>query len=150
MTTLLKDARGVKLLIKKGDGNSPELFTAFCSINTTRGITFTSTTNEFPQIDCDNPDLISWALREKASLSASIAGAGTLNTPDVQEFYDWVTAADSSNCQVVVDVPDTDGGVIFEGAFHCTDFAITGNRGAKMECTITLQSDGEVTSVPNT
>jgi hypothetical protein len=68
----------------------------------------------------------------------------------VQDFFDWLTSDASKNCQVVVDVPSADGGVIFEGAFHLTEFAITGDRGAKMECNVTLASDGEVTSVANT
>ena len=147
---LLKDASGVKLRIKVGDGLSPETFAAPCLINTTRGITFSSTTNEFAQIDCDNPDLVAWTLREKALLSCSISGAGTLNTPDVQDFVDWVTSENPKNVQVVVDVPSADGGVIFSGSFHLTEFAITGNRGAKQECTITLLSDGAITSAANT
>jgi len=146
----VKNARGVKLLLKVGDGESPETFTAYCSINAARGITFTSATNESPDINCDDPDDISWLLREKASLSAAVTGAGTLNTPDIQDFFDWLSGADSKNCQIVVDVPSADGGVIFEGAFHLTDFAVTGDRGAKMETTITLASDGVITSVANT
>lgn len=147
---IIKHARGVKLVLKVGDGASPEVFTALCSINAARGITFTSATNEFPAIDCDDPERIAWLLREKASLSAAVTGAGTLNTPDIQTFYDWLTSPDSKNCQVIVDVPSADGGVIFEGAFHETDFAITGDRGNKQECTITLASDGDVACVANT
>ena len=146
----VKNARGVKLLIKVGDGADPEVFTAKCSINAARGIKFSSTTNEFPDIDCDDPDAVAWTLREKSGLSAAIDGAGILNTPDVQGFFDWLVDPDSKNCQIVVDVPSADGGVIFSGAFHCTEFDITGDRGAKMETTISLVSDGAVTSVANT
>lgn len=146
----VKNARGVKLVLKVGDGASPEVFTALCTINSQRGIKFSSTTNEFPDIDCDDPDAVAWVLTEKTNLKATVTGAGTLNTPDVQTFYDWLTDPDSKNCQIVVDVPSADGGVIFEGAFHETDFEITGDRGAKMEANISLASDGEVTCVANT
>lgn len=149
-TTPLKSARGVKLVLKVGDGATPEVFTAKCSINTQRGIKFSSTTNEFPEIDCADPEAVAWVLREKTNLSAAVNGAGTLNTPDVQDFFDWLTSPDSKNCQVIVDVPSTDGGVIFSGGFHLTDFEITGDRGTKMECTITLASDGAITSAANT
>lgn len=149
MPNPIKHARGVKLLLKVGDGASPENFTAFCSINAARGITFSSATNEFPAIDCDSPEDVAWVLREKQNLSAAVTGAGTLNTPDVEDFYNWWTSPDSKNCQVVVDVPAADGGVIFEGFFHLTEFAITGDRGAKQECTITLASDGEIGLAPN-
>lgn len=148
---VVKHARGVKLLLKVGDGGSPsESFTSYCSINAARGITFSSATNEFPEIDCDDPDQVAWIVREKSSLSCSITGAGILNTPDIQDFFDWLTDDASKNCQIVVDVPSADGGVIFEGAFHLTEFAISGDRGAKMEVTISLVSDGEVTSTANT
>jgi hypothetical protein len=146
----VKSARGVKLVLKVGDGGSPEIFTAKCSINAARGITFSSTTNEFPDINCDDPDAVSWTLTEKQNLSAKINGAGLVNTPDVQDFFDWQVSPDSVNCQVVLDVPSADGGVIFEGAFHLTEFALTGDRGGKVENTIALTSDGEVTCVANT
>lgn len=146
----VKNARGVKLVLKVGDGASPEQFTAICTINGQRAIKFSSTTNEFPDIDCSDPDAVAWVLTEKTNLKATISGAGTLNTPDVQTMYDWLTDPDSKNCQIVVDVPEADGGVIFEGAFHLTDFDITGDRGAKMTSTLNLTSDGEVSSVANT
>lgn len=150
MTNRIKKASGVKLLLKVGDGASPEGFTAFCSVNAARGITFSSQTNEFPDIDCDNPEAVAWVATEKTNLSCKVTGAGTLNTPDVDDFFEWQTSSDPKNCHIVVDVPSADGGVIFEGAFHLTEFAITGDRGAKMQCSISLASDGEVTKVANT
>lgn len=147
--TVVKHARGVKLLLKVGNGMSPEGFTAFCTINAARGITFTAAMNEFNIPDCDDPDTIGWLAREKVSLSIGVTGAGVLNTPDVQDFFDWWKSESSKNCQIVVDVASVDGGVIFEGAFHLADFAITGDRGAKMQCTLTLASDGQVTSEAN-
>ena len=141
----VKHARGVKLLIMVGDGATPEVFTAFCTINAARSVVGEAATNDFNIPDCDNPDLMGGLAREKVSLSYSATGAGILNTPDVQEFADWLADENSRNCQIVVDVPASDGGVIFAGAFHLTHFEITGNRGAKMEATLTLISDGEVT-----
>jgi len=145
----VKHARGVKLLVKVGDGADPEVFSAYCTINSTRGITFTSTTREFNLPDCSNPDQIAWVAREKDGLSVNVTGGGILNTPDVEEFFDWWKSEDSKNVQIVVDVPSVDGGVIFEGAFHLTEFGITGDRGGKQEASITLASDGEVTATAN-
>lgn len=146
----VKHARGVKLLIKVGDGGSPEAFETYCSVNAERGITFTAGTNDQEVVDCADPDAIAWMVREKSNLSASITGSGMLNTPDVQEFYDWLVSPDSKNVKVAVDVPSVDGGVVFTGAFHLTEFSITGNRGEKMQASISLSSDGAVTSAANT
>lgn len=145
----IKHARGVSLLLKIGNGAVPEVFTAYCSINAARGITFTAATNDFTIPDCADLEKIAWIAREKVSLSVATNGAGTLNTPDVVMFYDYWKSEDSKNCQIVVDVPAGDGGVIFEGPFHLTEFAITGDKGAKQECSIALASDGEITCGAN-
>ncbi|MFC0633293.1 phage tail tube protein [Brevundimonas balnearis] len=146
----VKHARGVKLLIKVGDGADPEVFAAQCSINAERGITFTAGANEQEIPDCADPDAIAWIVREKTNLSVSITGSGVLDTSDVQDFYDWLTGEDTKNVKVVVDVPSADGGVVFTGAFHLTEFSITGNRGEKMQASISLASSGAVTSAANT
>lgn len=140
-------ARGTKLLVKIGDGNTvpgPETFTAWCTINADRGIAFSSDTTDQSIPDCDDPDLLDWAAREKASLSAQITGSGVLNTPDVAEFYDYYTSPDARNCLVVVDVPALEGGFQFAGKFHLTAFEITGTRGEKMQASLTFDSDGPV------
>jgi predicted secreted protein len=142
-------ARGTKLLIKIGDGGAPEVFTQYCSINSDRGITFSSDTSDQDIPDCTDPELLAWVAREKTSLSAEIAGAGVLNTPDTQEFFDYFESPDSRNCMVVVDVPSLEGGVIFTGKFHLTQFEITGNRGEKMQASVTFISDGAVTAAAN-
>lgn len=145
----VKHARGVKLLIKVGDGASPEVFSTPCSINAERGITFTAGSNDADIPDCSNPDAIAWVVREKTNLSASITGSGVLDTSDVQDFYDWLKSEDPKNIKVIVDVPSSDGGVIFTGAFHLTEFSITGNRAEKMQASISLSSSGEITSAAN-
>lgn len=145
----VKHARGVALLLKLSNGASPEVLTIYCSINAARGITFTSATNDFSIPDCVDLDKIAWLAREKVSLSVGVTGAGILNTPDVKPFFDWWKSEDSRTCEIVVDVPAADGGVIFAGKLHLTEFSITGDRGAKQEVSITLASDGEVTCVAN-
>lgn len=146
----VKHARGVKLLIKVGDGATPtEVFETYCTINAERGITFTAGTNDQDIPDCENPDAIAWVVREKTNLSASITGSGVLDTGDVQDFFDWKTSPDPRNVKVIVDVPAGDGGVTFTGAFHLTEFSITGNRGDKMQASISLSSSGAITSAAN-
>ena len=144
----VKHARGVKLLIMVGDAAQPEVFTAFCTVNAARSVTGDAATNEFNIPDCDDPDKMGWLAREKVSLSYSAQGAGILNTPDTIIFTDWLADPLSRNCQIIVDVPAADGGVIFAGPFHLTHFEITGDRGAKMEATINLVSDGEIVVTP--
>lgn len=138
--------RGVKLVLKAGDGASPEIFAALCTINAERGITFNAQTNDETIPNCENPDEIAWTVREKQSLSVDFTGGGMSDKSDVKRLWDWWESDEARNCQIVLD-DDTAANVItFEGAFHLTQFDLTGNRGEKVASTLTLASDGEVTA----
>lgn len=142
---LVTHMRGVKLLVKVGDGASPEAFTTYCTINSDRGISFVAATNDFVIPDCSDPDLMAWLTREKISLSGDITGAGILNTPDTEAFFDWVTSPDTRNVQVHLDgVTGANGGGYWAGAYHCTQFDVNGGQGTKVNASVQLVSDGEV------
>jgi hypothetical protein len=144
-----KHVSGVKLVLKVGDGQSPEVFTPKCSINTQRGISFNGNDSEFEIPDCDDPEKIAWIARERKANSVTVTGAGTLDARDLAAFFTWYKTGATINCQMVVDVPSSDGGVIFEGGYKMT-FEVTGERGGKVEISVTLNSDGEITSAANT
>lgn len=144
----LKSASGVKLLVLVDQGGpSPE---ALCTINAQRGISFTNQMGESLDIDCADPTAVAFVLREKVSRSVSVTGQGTFETTDGQILFDWWSDDDTKTCRIVVDVASADGGLVFEGEFHLTDFEISGNRGEKMQATLTLMSSGEVTATANT
>lgn len=146
---LAKTAKGTQLLIKIGDGADPEVFAHSCTINAERGIQFSAETNDVSVPDCTDPELLAWVEREKRSLSATINGAGVLNGPDADAYFDWLADADPKNVKVVLNIPGADGGVIFSGAFHLTQFELSGTRGEKVNCTIRLESDGAITVAAN-
>lgn len=138
--------RGVRLVIKVGDGASPEVFAPLCTINAERGITFNAQTNEDTVPNCDNPEAISWLAREKQSLSVDVTGGGKNHKSDNKKLWDWWKSPDPVNCQVVLDDPTPANVITFEGAFHLNQFDITGGEGQKVLSTMTLASDGEVTA----
>lgn len=150
MVAPVKSARGVKLVLKVGDGASPEQFVQMCSINAERGITFSSTLNEEEIVDCEDPDALAWIVREKTGLSMSFRGAGMLNTPDVPDFFEWYQSEESRNALIILDVPADDGGVIWSARLHLGEFSITGNRGGKAQFDGSFSSDGVVEMAPNT
>lgn len=138
--------RGVKLVLKVGDGESPEVFTALCTINAERGISFDGQFRDEQIPDCSNPDLVSWISREAESLSVGVTGGGMSAKEDVHTLWTWWSSGDSKNCQIILD-DDTAGNVItWEGAFKLTQFEMSGNRGEKVASTVSLASDGEVTA----
>lgn len=146
-----KTASGVRqLLIKVGDGADPEAFTHPCTINSQRGLQLTADTNDVVVPDCADPDLMAWVEREKVSLSGAITGEGTLNTPDLDLFWEWFESPDPKNVMVVVDVDAADGGRIFTGPFLLTAFELAGEPGNKAQASITLQSSGAIVKSNNT
>ncbi|WP_292052153.1 phage tail tube protein [Brevundimonas sp. UBA5866] len=142
----VNSTRGVKLVVKVGNGASPEVFTKLCTINAERGITFNAQTNDATVPDCDDPDKIAWLAREKQSLSVDVTGGGMNHKSDNKKLWDWWRSEDSRNCQVILDDDDPANVITYEGAFHLTQFDMTGNVGEKVNSTMTLSSDGEVTA----
>ncbi len=147
--TAAKTVRGKSLLIKVGDGETSETFVHPCLINSQRGIVFSSETNETRIPDCDDPELIAWINREKVSLSATINGSGTLHTPNIADYSDWFESPDTRNVRVEVNgITLANGGGWWAGAFHLTQFEVTGSVGELTQCSIGLQSSGSVLWVP--
>lgn len=138
--------RGVKLVLKVGDGADPEVFTALCTINAERGITFNKDMGEETIPDCTDPDLIGWVAREGRSKSISFDGGGMLNKQDVADFWAWWDGDDSKNCKVILDDDLPANVITFSGAFKMPSFAINGDRGSKATATMSIASDGAVTA----
>lgn len=138
--------RGVKLVLKVGDGASPEVFTAMCSINAERGITFNAQMRDEVIPDCADLDAVAWLSREAESLSMEFTGGGMSDKSNVKTLWDWWESGESKNCQVVLD-DDTAANVItWEGAYKLPTFDLSGNRGEKVAGTVAVASDGAVTA----
>ena len=138
--------RGVKLVLKIGDGASPQVFRPFCSINAERGITFTNTLNDEVIPDCSDPDKIVWVARDKVSRSMSFTGGGMLDKSDVKRAWDISESEDSVDFQVYLDDDDPANVIMWEGAFHMGEFGLNGNRGEKVQFSSDFASDGAVTA----
>lgn len=145
----IKSIRGSKMLVKIGDGADPEVFAHPCTLNSEKGLVFSAETNDDNSPDCDDLDAVPWLGREKRSKSASVTGSGTLHGTDQDVFFEWFDSEDSKNCKIILDVPAADGGRIYSGAWHLTQFEITGTVGNKVQANITLVSDGAVTKADN-
>jgi len=141
--------RGSALLIKVGDGADPEVFAHPCSINAERGLAFAAETRNNNVPDCDDPEAVVWQGTEKSSKGATITGSGTLNAEDQDLFFDWFESELTKNVKVFTNITGATGGRIYTGAFHLTQFEITGNLGEKVQVRVTLVSDGAVVKTNN-
>lgn len=143
---MVNQINGAKLLIQIGNGATPEVFAHDCLINSARGIQFSNSMNESINPNCDAPEDPGWIDREKDGLTATVTGAGKLHTNSVETWFNWWKSPDTKNIRVKIDVTGANGGGYWSGAFHLSDFEITGpDRKEKVEVSVTLQSDGELT-----
>ena len=135
--------RGTKLLLKLGDGATPEVFVAPCAL-TTKSFNRSAGVNEFNVADCDDPDAAIWTERVKSALSGTISGSGTLAKESLDLYEEYFAAQDSRNVQVTIDFPSD--ARTYTGAFHLTTLNITGEQDGLIQVEIELQSDGEITT----
>ena len=142
-------SRASQLLLKLGDGGSPEVFTAPCGLNS-KGITFSKEMNDTPVPDCDNPDAPAWTERAVTTLSASVSGEGILSMGDLDTWIAFNESTISRNAQViiVVDAPNAALGGMWTGKFLMASFEVNGELGNKIQTTVELQSDGPVVWTP--
>lgn len=146
MVNFVDDFNGSKILIRVGDGGSPEVFTPRCTINAQRGIELTTNVIEDTQIDCDSPDDPAPVTRTADTYSSQITGEGRAHGPDIQFLTAWWKSGEAKNCQVLVD----HGGTYehtFSGQYLLTTLGFAGERKEKATGSITLQSNGPLEHV---
>jgi hypothetical protein len=144
MVTPVNSVNGTKLLIRLGDGATPETFTHHCVINTNRGIEFTSSPIETLIPNCPpDDDEPGWVSREVDGLSCSIPVAGMLDTRSYKPFRDWFLSGNSRNIQVELVASGADGGGHWFGAAIISGHKLeaAGNKN-KVTFEGTLMSDG--------
>ncbi|EJW12734.1 hypothetical protein A33M_1704 [Rhodovulum sp. PH10] len=133
--------RGTQVYIKIGDGADPEVFAHPCLINSDRGVTFRSNTNDIVVPDCDSPDDPAWRELVKDALSVGLTGAGVLDNDatTLATYTEWWKADAGKSVQVWL---GTLG--YWSGSFKLTEWEVTGGRSDKAQVSITLESDGEI------
>jgi Phage tail tube protein len=135
-----------KLYIQLGDGGSPEVFAEPCGLNT-RGISFTKETNDTTVPDCDDPDAPAWTERGVRTLGAEVTGAGILAAEALPIWWDAFNETASANYRIGINAPPAEEGGYWQGKWHLTRFAVTGELGNKIQVAVTLINDGQQTWV---
>lgn len=141
--------KGSKLLIRLGDGASPEVFAAPCGL-TTKALNFSASSNEFNVPDCDDPDAPTWTERVVSALSAGITGSGTLAMESLETWREWFLSAQAKNIQVKFDATGANGGGHYAMSAILSTFNVTGEVGGLCQIEVEMASNGEVTWVPAT
>lgn len=132
---------GRKLLLRIGNGASPEVLSVRCSFNGDRAISFEAATTDEMDVDCDNPTAVGWMVSQVDSLSATVSGAGRVKAVDVPFFFDWFNSGEPRTMEVDVD----DGTVVFEGQALLTNFTINGGETGSATADMAMRFTGPVT-----
>lgn len=135
-------ARFGKMLIKLGDGAATEQFVAPCGF-TSKSLSLSKNLTEITIPDCDDPDAASWVGRDVESLTASVSGDGVLAAGSVQAWQDFFDSNDSKNVQITITF--SSGTWTYLGAMHLESMEISGEQGNRIQISISMQSDGEMT-----
>lgn len=145
----VKTTRWSKLVLKVAlTTASPLVYTALCSINAARGITFNTSLTEEAIPDCDDLEKLMWLIREKVSMGVEVTGGGKVDKTNVKPLVTWVKDKDTRPCQIILDDDDPANVITFEGDFHLETFSMTGDPGSPtVSGEIALKSSGEVTDV---
>jgi hypothetical protein len=143
--TAIKAVKFKSMIISIGDGATPEVFVARCSLNSSRGLEFKAKTEQTNLPDCDDPDLVGWAGVQKSELSCSMDGEGTLHINDNPLFFTWFTNNVSMNCKIIL----TSGAVTqtYTGKFMLVDYSVKAQKGQYVNASLKFEADGEVVLV---
>lgn len=129
--------KGRNLLLKEGDGLSPESFV------TVAGLRPTSISIDGEAVDISHKGSAGWRelLEDGGTVSLSITAGGVYLTTDAtqQNLRDRALAKTIHNYQL------DDGDEVFEGAFQITSFELSGGHDEEQQFSVTLESSGVVT-----
>jgi len=133
--------KGTSLLIKLGDGASPETFDFPCGL-TTQALNRTAETNDVTVPDCDDPDAPAWTEREVSTMAWEATGSGVLADESVSVWDEWFASGLTKNVQI--DVGPAGVGRRYTGRALLTTYNVTGERGQKVTVEVTVTGDGEL------
>lgn len=129
---------GARILVKVGDGASPEVFAHPAVINTSRAVTGTVNVEVDELVDLADQSAVAQTARRARSVDWKIDGAGLIDTTDTITWFQWLNNAEAKNIVV------TDGNFQISGPFILTSFSVTSDRTKLAECSITLECAGPV------
>lgn len=119
---------GRLLLIKIGDGASPELFKNLCGL-TTRSFNMSANEVDTTIVDCINPAAAPQKTAEPGIKSRTFSGSGKyVSGANTTKFIQHVTDATTFNAEVVVP-----GLGSFTGAWFVSDFEFSGETEGNMD-----------------
>ncbi|MFC0243674.1 phage tail tube protein [Rhodopseudomonas telluris] len=130
--------KGTQLLLKVGDGASPEVFAEPCGL-TTKSFDRSAATSTNLIPDCADPEAPAWESTDVSALSCTFSGSGLMARESFDIWNDWFESAEGKNMQIWLGTMGH-----FNGNFVLTSFKLSGQRGNKVQVEVAAKADGAV------
>lgn len=132
--------KGRLLLIKVGDGESPEVFKNVCGVQT-RSFNLSATEVDTTIPDCDSPGDAVQRTAEPGIVNRTFSGSGKwVSGTNSSLLLDHVTDATTFNAEVVVPGLGT-----YSGSWFVSEFEFSGEMEGNMDFSATFVAAGPLT-----
>jgi hypothetical protein len=132
-----------KFYVRLSDGAASPVFGAPCGF-TSKSFSRNKTFGETNVPPCDDADAPSWTERDVQSMTASVSGDGVLAKSSVPIWEAALASSESIACEIELVYADGSSD-LYVGNFHLESFEITGTQGERVNVSVSMPSDGEVT-----
>lgn len=129
-----------EVLIKIGDGASPEVISQTCLMQGERALDFQATFNDVEVPDCSDGDLPASVLRKAQSISFTGSGSGKIHEAQLKAYLDALAAAAPINAEIEVGTADATGALDISTQIVITNLRVTARRTDVAEVEISIAS----------
>lgn len=143
------NAPGEQLVLQLGNGASPEVFTASCTINTQRSLALTATASVTELADCVTPSNPAQVVRQIKSIDLKFTGQGIADAPSLLALMQWWQGGAAKNIKIIENRTGANGGFTYSLAAVCTAIELAGVRGEMQTFSITVEASGPITLAAN-
>lgn len=133
--------KGRALLIKIGDGATPEVFSVLCGLNS-KTLTINNNEYDVTTADCTDPGGALWTEVQTGAKRVAVAGNGYFEDSAAEARANTVAMADDATANLQIVVP---GLGTFAGAFLMSSLEWGGEMEGGTTYSVSLASSGEVT-----
>lgn len=144
----VNNAPGEQLLLLVGNGATPEVFTALCTINTTRSLDLTVKASATEIADCTTPSNPAYMVRQAQSIDLKFTGNGIADAPSVATtLIPWWQNGSVKNCKLQQNRSSVNGGFTITAPLIMTSLQLQGARGDQQTFTGSFELAGAIVSI---
>lgn len=134
---------GRALLVKIGDGETPEVFANLCGLNS-KSLTINNSAIDVTTPDCTAPEGALWTETLNGLKNVSISGDGLFEDSVAEARMNTIAMGADNTCNFEVVIPDFGS---YSGAFRLASVDFGGETEGGVTYSLSLESNGAITFV---